>query len=56
MSTQQSQQPVMPRYQPASHKRKIDEDEFEKNIIAALKKPKIRHLSFFKGILSSVEK
>ncbi|XP_023951385.1 uncharacterized protein LOC112055483 [Bicyclus anynana] len=55
-STQQSQQPVMPRYQLASRKRKIDEDEFEKNIIAALKTPESRHLSFFKGILPSLEK
>lgn len=46
----------MPRYQPASRKRKIDEDEFEKNIIAALKTPESRHLSFFKGILPSLEK
>lgn len=46
----------MPRYQPASRKRKIYEDEFEKDIIAALKTPESRHLSFFKGILPSLEK
>lgn len=55
-STQQSPQPVRPSYHPASRKRKYDEDEFEKNIIAALNKDESRHLSFFKAILPSLEK
>lgn len=47
--------PESSRYIPITRKRSMQADDFEKEALKALKEPEDRHLSFFKGILPSIQ-
>lgn len=44
-----------PRYVPVARKRAMQINEFEREALKVLKEPENRHMSFFKGILPSIQ-